>query len=164
MKKMLLLALVLTSFIACKYSMKGISIDPDAKTFTTSTFEIKATNAPPTLGQTFRDDLINKVRNESRLRFVDDKADIEFIGAITQYRVSAVAPQAGEVTEYNRLDVTIQLEYFNHLDEEDTWTHNFSYFYDFESSTNLLDIQDTAIEVINEQLLEDIFNKAFTNW
>lgn len=151
-------------FTACRYSLKGISIDPAAETFRVETFQLKAPNSPPTLGQTFRDELINKIRNESRLRVVDGDADMEFKGAISNFRVSAVAPREGERTEFNRLDVTVSVEFFNNLNEDDNWKNNFSYFFDFDSGTNLLDIQEEAIENINEQLLEDIFNKAFTNW
>ena len=39
-----------------------------------------------------------------------------------------------------------------------------SFFSDFESSQNLADVQDELIEAIFEQITEDIFNRAFSDW
>ena len=40
----------------------------------------------------------------------------------------------------------------------------FSRFSDYESSQNLASIEDELIKDINDQLTQDIFNKAVSNW
>jgi len=155
--------LILIALNGC-YSFKGISIDPEVETFYVETFDLRSPDAPATIGITFRDELVDKIRGNSRLDPVNKDPDLEFSGAITRYTVSPIAPEPGERAAINRLDVTVEVDFVSNLNEEDNWKQNFSYFFDFDSDTNLLDIQDTAIEAINEQLLEDIFNKAFTNW
>ncbi|MFT5764518.1 MAG: hypothetical protein ACI8X3_001949, partial [Saprospiraceae bacterium] len=69
-----------------------------------------------------------------------------------------------ELTAFNRLDVTVNVEFINNKDETQNWVQPFSYFSDFESDQNFLTVQDGLVETINNQLVEDIFNKAFTNW
>lgn len=150
--------------IGCKYGFKGISIDPNAKTYAVEIFKVTAPQAPALLGQTFAEELIDKIRRETPLQVTNETADYEIDGSVATYRVDAVAPQAGSTTALNRLNVTISIDFTDNIDEKKSWKQNFSYFYDFDSSENLLDIQDTAIESINEQLLEDIFRRAFTNW
>ena len=160
--RLFIFTLIIITFNAC-YSFRGIFIG-DEETFYVETFDLRSPDAPPTVGVTFRDELVDKVRNNSRLNYVDKDPDLEFSGTITRYTVSPIAPEPGERSAINRLDITVEVDFVNNLVEENSWKQNFSFFFDFDSDINLLDIQDTAIEAINEQLMEDIFNKAFTNW
>ena len=84
--------------------------------------------------------------------------------SIQGYNVSSVAPQPGERTAFNRLTISLTVEYTNNLDPKDKWTKSFTHFEDFPSETNLLQVQDELIEIIFKQIMEDIFNQAFNNW
>ena len=83
---------------------------------------------------------------------------------MTNYRVTSEAPQAGEATAFNRLTVTVSIEYIYKLDEDESWKQNFTFFSDFASNANLIDVQDELLDDINQQMIEKIFNKAFNNW
>ncbi|RMG78745.1 MAG: hypothetical protein D6714_17515 [Bacteroidetes bacterium] len=146
------------------YSFKGISIPPEVNTFYVAEPENQTTTAPPTLPQNFRQQLNDKIRNESRLKNDDQNPDIEFLTTITEYQVSAQSPQPGQTNAFNRLTITFQVEYKNNLKEDDTWKQRFSHFADFPADQNLIDVQDTLIDEILEEIIERIFNRAFTNW
>lgn len=151
------------------YSFQGISIPAEANTFYIATFEENLRGLytpPPSLYQNFTDALIDKVKNESRLVQDSNDPDIEFKGAFTNYNVTYVAPKAGEEVSFNRLQVSVRIEYKSKFGEGDNkeWNNTFSFFQDFGVDENLLDVQDVLLEQITEQLIEDIFNKAFTNW
>ena len=156
--------LVLALGLSSCYSFSGISIDADISTFNIDNFQNNAPNSVPSLAQNFTEDLKNKVRTETRLIENNREPDIEFKGTIVDYRVTSEAPQPGETASINRLTINIAIEYIHHKDEEKGWKSNFSHFFDFPSSTDLSSIQEAAIEEITEQLMEDIFNKAFTDW
>ncbi len=160
---MFLVLLVLILYSGC-YSFKGTSISPDVKTFYVAPFDNNAPDAPPTLSIEFSEALREKILNESRLVLDDENPDVEFVGAITTWRVSSEAPKPGELVAFNRLTIGVRVEYINHRNEEENWKSNFSYFADFDANQNLLDVQDQLIEAINEELVNQIFNKAFTNW
>ncbi len=149
---------------ACKYSFTGISIPDSVRTFYVAPFELNAPNAEPVLSQTFSDALRDKIQTESRLSQSETDPHCEFMGIISRFQISSVAPKPGELTAFNRLDISVSVEFINHKDDSQSWKHSFSYFSDFASDQNFLTIQDELIETINEQLVEDIFNKAFTNW
>lgn len=155
--------LVILSGSSC-YSLRGIDIDPNVNTYYVEQFRNNASNAPPILPQTFTEALKEKIRTESRLVYADTDPDITFKGSIVDFRVTSEAPQPGETTSINRLTITTAIEYIPSLDEKKGWKSNFSFFYDFPSSTDLNSIQDDAIDAISRQMMEDIFNKAFTNW
>ncbi len=158
------LIFILMTLNSCRYGFKGTSIDPSVNTFYVEVFGVDARNAPAIIGQDFTNLLVEKIRRESRLDPVDIDPDIEFNGKITRYEVSYEAPQPGETAAFNRLNMTISVNYVDNKKEDAAWKNNFSYFFDFPNDQNLIDIQDEAVEAIYEQLVEDVFNKAFTNW
>ena len=163
---------VIGSLFAClaidsctTYRFKGYSIDLDVvKTYYVGQFKIAAYNAPATINQTFAEALKDKISRESRLKYIDGDADIEFEGTIQSFVVAPIAPQPNEQTAFNRLTISVNVEYTNHKDAKDHWTKTFSHFEDFPTDQNLLEVQDELIETIFKQILEDTFNQAFNNW
>lgn len=146
------------------YSFRGIDIDANTRTYYVEQFRNNALDAAPSLPQTFTEALKEKIRTESRLVQNETNPDIEFKGIIVDYRVSAESPQPGERTALNRLTIVTAIEYINHKDEKKNWKQNFSFFFNFPSTTSLTSVQEEAIQTIGDQIMEDIFNKAFTNW
>jgi Lipopolysaccharide-assembly len=151
-------------FISGCYTFKSTSISEDLKTFYVMDFRNTTTNAPPTIQQTFTERLKEKISRESRLTPDDENPDITFSGTITRFSVTAVAPERDATTAANRLDIAINVTYENARRPDERWTQSFSFFLDFPSDRNLLDVQDDLIDQIFDQILEDIFNKAFSNW
>ena len=155
--------LLLLVNIGC-YTFSGISIPDDVKTFAVLPFDVRANNAPPTLSLAFTERLKDKVRNESRLQLIDTDPDVSFSGSITDFSVASVAPQPNERTAFNQLRISVNVKYESRKNEKNNWNQSFSYFTNYPSTTNLLSVQDQLIEEINNQLVEDIFNRAFTDW
>lgn len=149
------------------YSFKGISIDPNIKTFFVRNFDNIAVNAPPTLAVDFTERLKDKVRTETPLTLNSDAPDAEFSGRVVDYRVIPVAPKPGETVTLNRLEIRFQINYtINKEGAEGGWTseRSFSHFAEFANDQDLISVQDELIRQISDQLLEDIFNAAFNNW
>lgn len=164
MKKIILLFTV-SIFIASCYTFKGISIDyTKVSTFSLGDFPNNSTNVVPVLSQDFKEALRLKILNESRLGSTTANGDVEFNGTITGYQISSVAPQPGETTQFNRLTITVEVEFVNNTDPEQDWTQSFNWFADYDANENLPNVQDDLHEEIITELVENIFNKAFTNW
>lgn len=146
------------------YSFRGVSLDPSIQSYYITPFVNNAENALPSLAQTLEDALREKIRTESRLVYNDSEPDIEFRGTLVDYRISAEAPRTGEVTAINRLTITLAIEYFNNQTDKQVWKRNFSFFYDFPSDRDFSSIESDALRTISTQLMEDIFNAAFSDW
>jgi hypothetical protein len=148
------------------YSFRGVTIDPDTKTFSVSLFTNNATAAPPTLAQTFTEKLKDKIRNNTRLNLINTEgADLQMSGQVVGYDVSAVSPQPDQPAQYNQLRITIAIDMLDNKNEKGSWKQNFSFQADFPGSGQLINFQDQLIKQISDKILEDIFNKAFTeNW
>ena len=146
------------------YSLKGISIPADVKTFYVELFGNQAPAAVPTLPRDFTEKLKDKIRRESNLKYNDTEPDIEFSGYIAAFNVTAEAPKAGEEIGFNKLAITVSVEFTNNKDEKANWKQQFSFDDFFAPDQNLLDVQDNLINNITDELTDRIFNKAFTNW
>jgi len=171
-KTITLLTLSIAFFSGC-YSFKGISIPDEASTFSAIPFEdqTRGGNAPPpTIFNQFTESLKDKVRNETKLNLVNGDADIEFSGGITRFDVSYEAPSAndqaigGTSGAFNRLTITVEVNFTYRKDDTKNWKQSFTFYADFEADENLSDVQDEKIKTIFDQILEQIFQKAFGDW
>ena len=65
----------------------------------------------------------------------------------------------------NRLTISVNVRYFNTLEEEKDFEQRFSFFYDYPANAQLVGaIKDEAFEVIFERITQDIFNASLANW
>ena len=146
------------------YSFTGASISPDIKTVSIAEIPNQTANGSAGISQKFTERLKDKFVTETNLDLVNQDADIEFTGFISGYEISSKAPTGQQTTALNRLNITVKIDYLNNKKPADGWSQSFSRFADYESDQNLSSIEDELIEEINEQLVEDIFNKALVNW
>ncbi|HMW39264.1 MAG: hypothetical protein K1X68_01665 [Saprospiraceae bacterium] len=149
--------------VSC-YSFKGISIDPEVRTFTVSNVEDITSASPANYALDFGYALSNKIRRETRLNLDNNQADVRFDCKVTSFAVAAVAPVAGQPSAINRLTINMDVQFTDRKNEKNNWQKNFSRFEDFDASQSLNSVQDKLISNINKLLLEDIFNAAFSNW
>ena len=160
-----LFAVVLICCASCTISFTPGTVDyTKIKTFEVNQFETRAGEAPATAGQQFSEQLKDKVINNTRLRFVPNNGDVTFAGAISQYSVSPIAPKANETVSLQRLKIAVSVTYTNEREEDKNWTQSFNRFADFSAEASLFDVQDQLIEQIYDEIMEDLFNKAFADW
>ncbi len=158
--RLLILSLSLLVLNGC-YSLKGITIPVEAKTFTVTDIENKANQVVPGLSEDFAEKLKDKIRNNTRLTFVTDHADIVFSGSIQDYRVESKAPQANQQSAINQLTLSVHITYEYDKDDKTGWDRTFKQQEEYGADQNLLDVQDVLNETLIKQLVEDIFNAAF---
>lgn len=165
MKKWLILFLASYMLNGC-YTFKSAGIPPGMETFYIAEVDNTAANVVGTLASNFQLKLTDKIRTEGKLTPTEYEPDVEFEATITAFNVSSVAPEEGQTTAFNRLDIRVQVKFTNNFDPDPkkSWTNTFGFFEDYASTTNLLDVQDELIENITDQIIEDIFNKAFADW
>ncbi|HRI29432.1 MAG TPA: LptE family protein [Chitinophagales bacterium] len=145
------------------YSFKGISIAPGVKTVSVEDFPNLATTVAPALSQTIVEKMKNKFAAEARLDLVPSGGHAAFSGSILNYFVEPAASGAGDQAALNRLTIVIRVEYTNSITDEN-WSQTFQQFENFDRNANLADVEGQLIDLIVTRLVDDIFNKAFTNW
>lgn len=148
----------------CSVSQTGATIDSRVQSYYVNPFVNNSDNSLPGLEQQLAEDLRNKIRLNSRLRASDTNPDIEFNGTLVDFRITSEAPSANNRVALNRLTINLAIEYVDNVTGEDGWTRNFSFFYDYPANTDFATVEEEAISTISNQLMEDIFNAAFSNW
>ena len=108
--------------------------------------------------------LVNKVSSSTSLVQMNENADVAFSGTITGNAISPSAIGANDRAAKNRLTITIRIVYKNNKDTKANYQTQFSRFREYDSSYSLSDVEESLIKEINEELVEDIFNKSFVNW
>jgi len=165
-KKIAIIALC--SFLsACHvgYSLSGASIPEYAKTFSVQYFKNQAQLAGPTVPQTFTDALRNYIASHSSLSLVPD-GDLNFSGNISGYTIAPVTVSSSSPAQSatTRLSITIDVTYTDKKDAKKSFNASFTRYADFPSSQSITAVQNDLITAINNQLVQDVFDKAFNNW
>lgn len=154
------------------YSFTGASISPDVKTISIQYFYNDSGNGPPSLQQTFTEEIRDYYTQNTSLEFVKNNGDLQLEGLITGYTVSPVAvtasgnPNQLDNASVQRLTITVKVSYANLKDETfDFQNKSFSFFSDFDPATTTLTAEeDQLIEIITDQIIVDIFNATVANW
>ena len=153
----LLLAALVTAGcgVTIKYSLSGASIPPDAKTFSVAYFP---NNAPMV------DALIDKFTRQTRLAQVDEGGDFAFEGEITGYSSTTASVASDDYALLNRLSITVKVRFTNVLDEAMSFNKSFTAYADYDSTKLLTEVAGELVPEIVDQLVNDIFQAAASNW
>lgn len=146
------------------YSFTGASIPPEAKTISIAYFVNNASYVEPTLSQSLTDALRDRFQSQTDLDFISENGDLQIEGYVTDYSTRPVAIQGNETAALNRLSVTVKVKFTNTIDPTRDYDNSFTRYEDYSSSQDLSAVKDQLIPIINEALVEDIFNKAVVNW
>ena len=164
LKFTIILAFVTTNNSCGIYSFSGASLSPEVKTISISTFTNQASLVVPSLAETLTEKLKDKFLKELSLTLVDYDGDIEFKGAITDYRTVPTSIQSNDQAAMTRLTINVRVTYKNTIEPKQNYETIFSNYVDFDSSQDISSIEDELIEELTEMLIQDIFNKAVNNW
>ena len=146
------------------YSFTGGSISVGMKTVSVLLFENTALLVVPNLSQSFTESLKDRIRSQTSLSFLRVDGDANFEGRITDYSIQPVAIQ-GDQAGLTRLSITVSVKYSNKIEADKSYQQSFTRFIDFSTQSSTFAAQEqTLIKNINQQLTEDIYNKAFANW
>lgn len=150
-------------FNAC-YTFKGFSIDPNTTSFFVKNLENRASLAQPALAQEVTERMKSKIRNETRLKIVQENPDIEFSGYISDYRVSAEAPNSTQGSALNRLTIVIHIDYKDIKVEKNNYNKDFTFSLPFSPNESLAAVQESLNRKITDQIINEIILATFNNW
>lgn len=146
------------------YSMSGASISPDVKTISVEYFQNRANLVQPGLSQYITDELMDKCRAQTNLNFVNEAGDVSFEGEITDYRTEPLTVSGNATAAMNRFTIAVRVRFTNVIEPDFSYEQNFTRYEDYDSSKELSQVEQELSEKIIEQIVEDIFNRAFVNW
>ncbi len=165
MPVLVLTGALLIALTGCKisYSFTGASTE-GLKTVSVQYFQNRASLVQPALSQTLTDALIDKCKSQTNLALTGNLGDANFEGEITDYNTKPLTVSAAAEAATNRFTIAVKVKYTNSIDPDLSFEQTFSRYADYDSTKDLSQVEDELVKVIVDQLVEDIFNKAFVNW
>ncbi|MBN7813173.1 LptE family protein [Algoriphagus sp. H41] len=169
-----LLCLIMLALQACsvKYSFTGTNINYDVvKTFSVENFFNDSGGGPPNLEQRFTEALKEYYQRNTQLELIKTNGQLQFAGAISRYSltpqaaVSSNDPNLPDRAGQMRLTITVEVEYINLTNEEESKKQPFTFFKDYDPrNVTLLDVESQLVEEIFEVIIQDIFTATVANW
>lgn len=149
----------------CKYSFKDTSPIPvEVKTFRVNYFENKAQYVNTRLSPELTERLKEKIIRTTRLKQTNnDDAHYDISGYVSQYNVSTVGI-TNNAAGSNRLTVGFHLVFRNTLDNKKNFETDITRNFDFPATQTLTQAESSLNTEIVRSMVDDIFNKIFSNW
>ena len=164
-KYFIVVFLTLSIFSCGPYSFTGASIPDGTSTFQVNYFQNNAPLIEPGLERDFTLALQDIIQNQTNLDLVQSNGDLVYEGEIVEYRISPTTATANNTAAQNRLTISVMVRFFDTNNDESDFEQRFSFYFDYEGSTQLIGAQkDTAVEEIFERLTQDIFNASLAKW
>lgn len=166
---LVLSALSVIIVVSCKmtYGFTGQgSLDYSVtKTISIADFPITAEYVYAPLGVRFNEELKNMFMRQTKLELVNQNADLELEGEITEYRQYNESVAADGFSAKTRLVVTVNVRYVNNANHNNDITdQKFSAFRVYDSNQLLTEVQDAYIEEMVKEITDQIFNATVANW
>lgn len=149
------------------YTLKSNVIPPEMNTVNVAFFENIAPLVVSNLSLTFTEALKTRIRTTTRLSVVNGEGDANISGAITDYRSAPVSIQAPNnnappIAGAQALTLTIRVKFDYPKDKTISFDQSFSKSINY--SGNLAAQEQALLQTLTNQIIDDIFNKAFNNW
>jgi hypothetical protein len=147
------------------YTFKDIgSIPKEVKTFRVTYFENRAQYINPQLSPQVTERLKQKIINQTRLTGVQNEdAHYEIGGKVTSYMVTT-SGISNQQAATQRLTVTVHIDFRNNLDPTKNFEADVSRNFDFSASLTLTQAEAQLNETIIKNMVDEIFNRIFSNW
>lgn len=163
-----LLSALLLVVYSCRVSM-GLapisSIDyAKVKTISIADFPNRAEYVYAPLATQFNQELKDLFVKQTRLRLVNNNADLEIDGEITGYNQYNESVTADGYSSKTKLTITINVRYVNNTNHDEDFEQQFSAFRTYDSSQLLTAVQDQLIGEMVKDITDQIFNATVANW
>lgn len=158
-------AVMVIASCTISYKFNGASINYDkVKTISIANFPIQSAYVYPPLGVEFNQQLLDIYVQQTRLRQVDNGGDMDISGEIVEYSQRNKAVQADGLSSMVTLTVRVNVRFVNNTNHAEDFEQQFSASADYESTRQLIDVQDELIKEIVDDLVDQIFNATVARW
>lgn len=157
--------MLLFNFATCRYGFKDVSpIPQEVKTFRVTQFDNRAQYVNTQLSTQLTEKTKQKIINTTRLRQTNnDDAHYDITGFVSQYYTTTISI-TGNNSSGNRLNVGFHLIFKNTLDSKKDFETDLTRTYDFAAQRSLTQAEAELTPKIVTDVVDDIFNKIFSNW
>ncbi len=150
------------------YSFSGVSLPPEAQTFSLN-YQSNVALGPPDLVEKFKQQLGDELAQRTTLRQMPSQGDLQLEGVIKKFKYTPVAPgknsRGEDQANVERLTIEIQMNYSNTYNKEVNLNKKvFSQHADMPAEETRDLAEPRLIDEIFTKLIKDIFNATVATW
>ena len=149
------------------YSFTGTAIPEHVETIAIPIFEDGSRSAIPNLSDALTELLIDRFVNQTRLRLSSDEATAHTVltGRIERYINRPAAVGGDERAAVNRVNLSVTVQYLDRLKGiEMVPRRTFTAFGEYDPLEDGIEGEEEAAVAALEQIADDIFNAATSDW
>ena len=166
--KIVLMTAAMGIVLSSCYSFTGSSLSPETKTILIKNFPNNAALVNSDLSQDFTMALQKMFLQRTSLKGTSENPDILIEGYISDYSITPTSISSTTIgtTEaaQNKLTITVHVNYENKIEPEKNFNKTFSGEATFSSDLDINAIESSQVRIVNERIINQIFNEIVANW
>jgi len=163
---LLLLSLSLFSTGCAYYSFTGATVPTHLNTVAIPLAEDNSLSPLTTLDDELTDLLITRFVQQTRLSLEqnEDDADAVLTVRIDRYANAPTSVSGQERAELNRITLSVSVRYYDRVEDKELLQRTFSSFADYDPLEGGLEREEETARAALENIADDIFTAATSNW
>ena len=159
--------LVAVALVACTVSYKftGTSIDyTKVKTVSLDKFPIRANYVWSPMESMVYNSLSDAFAQKTKLTVLKRNGDLQLSGEIVEYSQTNKSISSEGYSSMVQLKITVNVRFVNNTKHDEDFEQRFSATADYESSQQLSAVQETLVQEMIDDIIDQIFNATVANW
>ncbi len=164
--KVWLLLLLLAAGGCFRYSFTGTSIPPGVNTIFIPFFADQSNSGLGDLTNRLNDALIDRFVNQSRLQLANTEADADAFleGVIVSYTNRPFSIAGDEQADQNEVTITVRATFAYASKSDAEWSKSFTGKFTYDPITSPIEGENEAASRALQQIANNMFNDAVSNW
>jgi len=165
LNRIVIVGVVFLSTSCSYYSFSGVSIPSNLSTISIPLAEDNSAAPLTLLDESLTEFMIDRFVRQTRLSLEEDQeeSDLLLTAQITRYTNAPSSVTGQERAQFNRVSISISAQYRNQIDD-DVMERTFSGFEDYDALEGGLEAEESAALAILENIADDLFIAATSNW
>ena len=157
--------LILLASCTVSYKFNGASIDyTKTQTIQIDNFPIRSTYVWAPMQSIFQNKLTDLYASQTKLKQVKRGGDLQLAGEITGFDQFNKAISSSGYSSQVQLKMTVNVRFVNNANHAEDFERPFSATAEYESSQQLVNVQEELVTEMVKDITEQIFNATVANW
>ena len=160
---MMLVAMLAACSISYKFT--GTSIDyTKTKTISIDKFPIRANYVWSPMESMFYNSISDAFAQKTKLAVLKRNGDLQLSGEITEYSQTNKSISSDGYSSMVQLKITVNVRFINNINHDEDFEQRFSATADYDASQQLTAVQETLVQEMIDDIVDQIFNATVANW
>lgn len=166
LRLVLLLTLALAGQACGYYSFTGATVPEHLETVAIPLVVDDSFSPIPSLDEALTEFLIDRFVRQTRLALETDEADADAVltARIDRYTSAPTSVTGEERAAQNRISISVTVRYYDRVEDKEIFARSFTSFEDYDPLDGGLEAEEAAAAAALENIADDIFTAATSNW